>query len=210
MKKKPTTRRLPATFIEAEEQIIVAAIARWRAEREPLLSSEASNQHFENVFLRHLRAGGTGCFSAAYIVEIARNGHPPADRAVRTFIQEHMEKDQFQALPVSVREFARESLWRPALALGYPSRAPQVLSNLMRDLALCLAINKVVQQWPQVPLLHPTAHRRSAADLAGEAFGMSEWQARRLYQTPGELARKLFDFLWMHRADDPELFAGYR
>ena len=115
------------TFIEAEEALIVEAVRHWRAVREPLLSSEASNRHFENMFLRHLRAGDAASFPAAYIVEIARHGHPPADRAVRTFIQEHMEKDQFQTLPVSVREYARESLWRPALALGYPSRAPQTL-----------------------------------------------------------------------------------
>jgi hypothetical protein len=209
MARTPRVPEPPATFIKAEEKTIVEAVARWRAAREELFRPEAANRYFAEVFLKHLQAGSPGCFSPAYIVGVAKNGHPAADRAVRAFIDEHMDRDRFQELPMCVREYARQSLWHPAPARGYPSRAPKTMDHLIRDLALYLAMHRVVEEWPAVPLLHRT-YRRSAADLVGEAFNMSEKQVQRCYQTPGELALKFFDFLWLYRTSDPDLFAGYR
>jgi hypothetical protein len=202
-----TATDLPATFVAAEDRIIKDAVLKWAPALEPLLSSEACHRFLKADFLRRLEAGA-GTLDAGIICDIARNRHPPADDALRDFIELRIQADRFQELPLSVREYARWAQRNPPLPHGYSSKAPQTANNFIRDVAIAWLIDQVKSRWPTVPLLHSSSHRRSAVAIVGGAFG----QARRIYKARGEIARRYAEFMVGFsdtRTNEPPSFVGY-
>ena len=191
----PAATGLPASYVEAEEDLIVRSVARWREFQGDGLTSEGSHAAFKSCFFEWLVNIPQ---DAPTIVRAARLGHPAADRALRHFVQCAMDADQFQQLPVSVRDYARESMAQAPLAVGYPSQARQVANNFARDYAICFCVERVRKRYPAVPLYMAKKQRRSAADLVGQAFGLGEAQVRRIHKADGEIAEKIAAF-----------FAGY-
>lgn len=183
---------VPIGLIEAEESNIRAAVAGWHARRPGRFDAEASHRLLEDYFLRMLQINDE-TIDAALVVELARSGHPPADRALRRFIQQAMELDQFQSLPTSVRDYGRRCVEIAPLA-GYPSRVSQVVDTYMRDVAIVMLMHRVKDRWPAVPLLNSSG-RASVAALVGPVFGVSERQARRIFQSDRGQARRLAEFL---------------
>jgi hypothetical protein len=148
---------------------------------------------------RQLQAGAAAALPLADIVAMGDAGHPPADQALRAFIHEHIDADRFGELPVQLRAFAQRALRRPP-ADGYPSNAPQIVSDLVRDLAICVLIDQIVLRWPDVPKLYSSRHRRSAAAYIALVFTkhgtkLAEQQVRRIYGARGSLARRLAEFM---------------
>ena len=179
-----TTENQPALALEL---FIKTNILAWRSEYERLTTPEASLEAFRIDFLRRLHAGDVPPGTAA-IVELAENGHPAADAALRDFIEQAMDADRFQQLPVCVRNYARKVVRRPELPLRYPSTAPQIVNNYKRDLLITRLIDRICERWPEVPPLCPRNGRRAAAGMVGSCLGLSEIQVRRIYK-----ARQAFD-----------------
>jgi hypothetical protein len=199
MKKRKGERkaRLPTatpnvSFIEAEEMVIMKAVADWRVKNEEQLTSGASHRYLEEFFFRQLQQNAEG--DAAAIVDIAELDHPCADHALRRFIKQALEGDRVPMLPVSVRNYAREGITRSPLPTGYPTRVSQVVNHAARDVAVSLWILRVNKTWPEVPLKHSRRRRRSAAALVGKAFGLGEAQARRIFEAREQLALKILQF----------------
>jgi hypothetical protein len=193
-----TTAPLPATYAEAEERSIIEILLSWRPRYEELISSEESHKLFQADFLRRLQTGA-GTLDAATIVKLARHGHPPADLALRHYIQLAMEADRFQELETSVREYAREVMARGPLPVGYPSTAWQGINNFKRDILITKLIDRVCARWPLVPPLHPKKGRRSAAAMVGKCLGLSESQTRRVYLARREIAQAFIEFMDSYR-----------
>jgi hypothetical protein len=196
--KPPEPSGLPATFVEAQEQIIQATVNDWRCRIQERITSAGSAEIIAADLLRLLELhhqGGRPALEPGDIVDMAEGGHPPADHALRCFIERRMEADQFQQMPVSVRDYARRNQWRAPLPVEYPSQAPQVVSKFTRDIAICVLIDLVVAQWPEVPRLNSTLRHRSAAYYVGATFTLSERHAARIYEARAEIAGRLATFM---------------
>lgn len=195
-KPRPPTRssNLPATFAQAEDGLIEQALLELRVRIEQEINSEASHRFFEADFLRRLHEGA-GTLSPGIIVDIARSGHPPADHALRHFIEQHMEADRFQNMPTSVREYARWAQRNPPLPVGYASNAPQVVNNFTRDLVIIRLFDMMMVRWPAMPRFYSSSQRRSAVAILGKAFGLGEDQTRRIVKDRGGIHWKASEFL---------------
>ena len=201
---------LPATFIEAEEAEIEEAVRAWRTRYEWHATSEASHRAFEAFFFDRLQ-NHSKTLDAASIVDVARRGHPAADRALRHYIQLAIEHRRFHELPTSVWDYAREVVARSPLAVGYSSKAPQTGNHFARDVGISLWVNRVKTQWPAVPLLYSSKARRSAVALVGTACGLSEAHTRRIFQTRGEMTLRLAEFFHGYTntlTNEPASFVG--
>ena len=88
------------TPTEAE---IIATVRQWRAELEAQFDSPAGQQAVEAFFVAELARSGS---DKVEIVELARAGLAPADRALRRCIDEAMKANRFEELAVSVRYYA--------------------------------------------------------------------------------------------------------
>ena len=79
---------------------------------------------------------------------------------------------------------------------GYPSRASKIVDNYLRDRAIVLLMAHVKEGWPRTPMRNSTRRGgASAAMLVGLAFGLSERQAKRIYQGDKGQAQRLAAFL---------------
>jgi hypothetical protein len=191
---------LPATsFDAAREAAITAVVEYWYGLIAAALSSEAGQLAVQGDIYRQVKAGDAAALPLDYIVAMADAQHPPADHALRRFIHEHIDADAFAELPVQLRAFAQRSLRRPPAA-GYPSNAPQVVTDLTRDIAICILIDQIAARWPDVPKLYSTGRRRSAAAYVGLVFTwhgtkLAEKTVRRIYGARPTLARRLAEFL---------------
>lgn len=87
--------------IAAEEAEIEETVRAWRAHYETLL---ADDDVFEAFCAEQLKT------DAAAIVDLARLGHPAADRALRRHIISAIDAGRFQELPPSVRAYASEAV----------------------------------------------------------------------------------------------------
>jgi len=191
---------LPATFAEAEEAEILAILERWYSRLTTKLDSEAGHNVVRDDMLRQLERGETASLPLAYIIAMADAGHPPADHALRIYIHAAIDADRFGDLPVQVRAYSQRALTRQPLPIGYPSRGSQVVNDYVRDIAVWFFHDQILARWPQVPPLHSTTARHSAAWLVGLLFtghGMklSEQQVRRILKGRPTLARRLTEFL---------------
>jgi hypothetical protein len=190
------TAGLPATtsWIAAEEAYIARALRVFRNLAEEDLNSEASHRLFESYFLFRLQNSDDALEPGA-IVDVARRGHPPADRALRHYIQICSEARRLDEMPTSIIDYLRRDVAaRPPLPDGYSSTTPRVVDHFARDAAIAWMVRRIKVRFPAVPLLYSSKQRRSAAAMVGEAFGFGEARARRIYQTDGELADKIGDF----------------
>jgi hypothetical protein len=142
----------------------------WRRRHERLFSAETSHEIFETFFLERLHAN-TKSIDAVYIVDLARRGHPAADRALRRFIIEANEEDRFQALPLSVRAYNSELLLRAPSPPGYPSQVPQTINNFNRDCTVGWLIGLVKERYPRcrccIPRSAGARPRTSSAACSG-------------------------------------------
>ena len=205
--RKPRTRKLqtapraPTTYAEAEEALIERAILAWAQFYEEAISADASHEVFKAEFLRRLQAG-KGSLDPAKIVELAENGHPSAAKALTDFIELAMDADKFQELPMSVRDYGRKVMSGRARApTGYPSTAWQGLVTFKRDTLVIRLIHGIVLRWPHIPLLYSKKGRRSAANIVGKCFDLSETQARRIFQAREHLDQKYCQFLDSYRLE---------
>ena len=131
------TPGLSITFVEAEEAEIIQTVSEWRTRHLLFLTSEASHENFEIFFFEHLQTS-KGSLTARDIVDVARLGDPPADRALRHYIQICSEARRLDEMPTSVIDYLMRDVAAGApLRSGYPSTAPQVANNVMRDVAIC-------------------------------------------------------------------------
>jgi hypothetical protein len=191
------TPGLSASFVEVEQAEIIRTVFEWHTHHLLFLTSEASHEEFEIFFFEHLQSC-EGSLTARDIVDVARLGHPAADRALRHFIQVCTE--HHQQMPASVEDYLiRDVAARPPLDSGYGSTAPQLANNFMRDVAICWWVPLVKRRWPNVPLKNSFRHRSSAVALVGKAFGLSERQTLRIYEARGTLAEQLIRFFHGYR-----------
>jgi hypothetical protein len=134
-------------------------------------------------------------------VAMADAGHPPADHALRIYIDDAIDVDAFNAMPLRIRAYAGRALKRPPLPIGYPSNRSQVINDNTRDIAIARLIDQIVALWPHVPKRHSSASRHSAAWLLAVVFKRhgikpnSERQVRRLYDALGTRPRRVAEFL---------------
>ena len=187
------TTALPVTFTEAMEQWIADAVRKWYAQHEAQLSSEASHQLFVADFLHRLQTG-SGTLEAAHIVEFARNGHPPADHALRRFVLLAAEARRLDSLPSSVLGYMQVIATHAPLPVGYPSTASQIINNFIRDIVLCRAVARVMVLWPGVPL------KSSARRRCGGGLGRGRVWPQRGSSSPhlpgsGDLAQRFQKFM---------------
>jgi hypothetical protein len=190
---------LPATFDEAEETEIIAAVDHWYGLIAAVLGSDAGQLAVQGDLYRQLLAGTAASLDVAYIVAMADAGHPPADHALRAYIHEAIDGDRFDELPTQVRAYAQRALRRPPLA-SYPSNASQVVNDFTRDIAIPLVVDQIVTRWPTVPKLYSSRRHRSAAGYVALVFTcrgtkLAEQQVRRVYSRRHTLARRLAEFL---------------
>lgn len=180
---------LPGSYHEAVENLIARTVAAWWKLQSNHLTSEASHRLFEECFYEWL-IHPEEASDAALVVRVARLGHPPADRALRRYVQAAMDAHRFPQLPLCVQEYAREGLGQAPLTAGYPSRNP-LINNFARNVVLCYAMGRAAKRYPAVPLLYATPPRKSVAALVGDVFGLSEVQARRIYKADGDVALRI-------------------
>lgn len=204
------TPNLPATFAEAEEREIIAALQQWYSRIADRLNSEAAHELMRDEMVRQL-AGSIGfqpnaasvpiASIIAMIVDAADAGHPPADHALRLHIHAAIDADRFNDLPVQIRAYAQRALKRPPLPPGYPSNRPQVANDFVRDLIIGWLIDEIVRFWPHLPQLHSSQTRHSAAWLLALVFTrngikLAEQQVRRIYKGRQTTCRRLAEFLF--------------
>jgi hypothetical protein len=187
-----------------QDAAITADVEHWHGLIAAALSSEAGQLAVQGDIYRQLKRGDAAALPLDYIVAMADQQHAPADHALRAFIHEHIDADRFAELPVQLRAFAQRALRRPPAA-GYPSNAPQVVTDLTRDLAICVLIDQIVASWPDVPKLYSSGRRRSAASYVATVFTahgtkLTEKTVRRIYGARPTLARRLAEFLMRSRA----------
>jgi hypothetical protein len=195
---------IPADAIAAEEAEIRQAVAAWCEHWHPDgFGPEASHRLLELMYLRRMRPDNAQPLDAAFVVDIALGGHPPAAQALQRLIDMAIERDLFQSLPVSVRDYARRTNGRPPPS-GYPTRTTRIVDHFLRDAALCVVMRKVKARWPRVPMLNSNARRLSVAALVGPRFGLSERQARKVYQSDGGSSQRVAEFMLGSRPFDSE------
>jgi hypothetical protein len=192
---------LPAIipFDAAQDAAIISDVEHWHDLIAAVLSPEAGLLAVQGDIYRQLEAGDAAVLPLADIIAMADAQHAPADQALRRFIHEHMDADRFGELPVQLRAFAQRALRRPPLE-GYPSNVPQVVSDLIRDIAIQVLVDQIVLRWPSVPKLYSSGRHRSAASYVALVFTkhgtkLSERQVRRIYGARHSLARRLAEFL---------------
>ena len=209
MPRKPSSKAgLPATFVEAEELEVLIEVSGWCARHWMFLTSRASHEEFEIFFFEQLQ-NAKGSLTAADIVDIARRGHPPADRALRHFIQVCSEDRCLDAMPTSVLDYLmRDVATRPPLP-EYPSTAPQTANHFARDVAICWWIPLVQERYPKLPRLYSSGKRRSAVALVGAAFGLSERQTLRIYQARAAMAEQLVRFFHGYTNTSPNTAVSF-
>jgi hypothetical protein len=195
-----TTKGLPATFAEAEEQEIIATIEQWYLRLADRLNSEAGHESIRDDMLRQLERGQDASLPVTYIVAMADAEHPPADHALRIYIHAAIDADRFNNLPLQVRAYAQRALTRPPLPIGYPSNRLQVVNDYNRDIAIAFLIDQIVLRWPAVPKLYSSGTRHSAAWLLALVFTrhgikLAERQVRRIYTRRQTIHRRLAKFL---------------
>jgi hypothetical protein len=198
------TSGLPATFAEAEEREIIAALEQWYSHIAVRLISEAAHEVMRDEFYQLERGNGASAPRAsivAMIVDMADAGHPAADHALRVYIHAAIDADRFNDLPVQIRAYAQRALRRPPLPPGYPSNRPQVANSFIRDLSIGWLIDEVVRCWPQVPQFYSSQTRHSAAWLLALVFTrngikLAEQQVRRIYKGRQTIHRRLAEFLF--------------
>lgn len=202
-KPRPPTlaSKLPATFAEAEEREIVAALEQWVSLIAERLNSEASHEIIRAEMIHQLERGTGASVPIAHIIAMADAGHPAADDALRIYIHTAIDAKRFDDLPVQVQGYAMRALRRPSLAPGYPSNHSQAANDYVRDAAIgYLLIDEIGRRWPQVPQLYSSHTRHSAAWLVALVFTrrgikLHEQQVRRIYKGRQTIHRRLANFL---------------
>lgn len=204
-KPRPPTAKphLPATFAEAEEAEIIAALERWFPRIADKLTPEFAHEFTRDEIARQLERGEGAALPLDYIVAMAEAGHPVADHALREWIRAAIRVDGFDDLPLDVRNYARRVLDpnRAPLPPGYPSNRPQVVNDRIRDRAIGVLIDQIVSRWPHVPKLYSSQTRRSAAWLVALVFSRhgvkpgTEKRAREIYEALPTQSRRLAEFL---------------
>lgn len=193
----------PAGLVAIEEANIRQAVFDWRARWHPDgFESDASYRVLEKMYLQRLQDNDE-ILDASFIVDMALRGHPPADHALRQFIKEAVETDQFQRLPLSVRDYARRMADFAPLT-GYPPRTSRTVNHFLRDACLVILMRRIQAHWPHIPLLNSSSGRTSIAALVGPVFGLSERQARRIWQDDKGQSRRVTEFM-ASRPFDPML-----
>lgn len=191
---------LPATFADAEQAEITAAVEHWYSLIAAVLGSEAGHLAIQGDLHRQLTAGNAAALDVATIIDMADGGHPPADHALRSYIHAYIDADRFADLPVQVRAYAQRALTRPPLPIGYSSQCTQVVNDFSRDIGIAVLVDQIVARWPTVPKLYSSRHRCSAAGYVALVFTrhgnkLSEQQVRRIYAARHTLARRLAEFM---------------
>jgi hypothetical protein len=194
------TSRLPATFAEAEEREIIAAVEQWVSLIAAKLNSEATHEIIRAEMIHQLERGTGASVPIAHIIAMADAGHPAADDALRVYIHGAIDAKRFDDLPVQVQGYAMRALRRPSLPPGYPSNRSQVANDYTRDAAVGLLIDEIVRRWPQVPKFHSSRTRHSAAWLLALVFTrngivLGDAQVRRIYKGLQTIHQRLADFL---------------
>ena len=57
--------------------------------------------------------------------------------------------------------------------------------------AIAFVMGRVHARYPKYPMFNSRLGRRSVADMVGEAFGVAEAQARRIFKADGGIAQRL-------------------
>lgn len=195
------TSKLPATFAEAEEGEIIAALEQWVSLFADRLNSEGAHEIIRAEMLHQLERGTGASVPIANIIAMADAGHPAADDALRIHIHAAIDAKRFDGLPVQVQGYAMRTLRRSSLAPGYPSNRSQIANDYTRDAAIgYLLIDEIVRRWPEVPQLYSSQTRHSAAWLVALVFRrhgieLKEQQVRRIYKGRQAITRRLANFL---------------
>jgi hypothetical protein len=155
------------------------------------ITSEASWARLEEYFYQGMREGET--LSTAQVLAWAEAGHPAADRAIRRFAAEMMDRDRESELLVQVRGYVVKTLLRPFLP--YP-QGRHVVQNLMRDIWLPAVVQRAADGTGLQPTRSAASTQPSAAYFVSIALGkkglkLKEQQVSRIYWARNKIAAEL-------------------
>jgi hypothetical protein len=199
------TARLPISSAAAEEAYIASEIKKYVPAYWEWIGSKTGQDMFAAEVLWQLQVG---TMDPARVIELARHGHPFADKAARAFIDKAMDEGRYEQLPMCMREYGRECVrysGRTSLPPEYPSTAWRGIDDFRRNFLIVTLVNRVVCFWPSVPKTSYKRGRRSAADIVGECLGLSETQVRRIIKDRSSHAETFLRFLRDYRLASPPL-----
>jgi hypothetical protein len=155
------------------------------------ITSEAGWQRLEQFFHEELLRGQT--LSAAQVLAWAEAGHPAADRAIRLYAAEMIDRRRESELLVQVKAYLVKTLLQPFLP--YP-RGRHVVQNLMRDIWIPALIARVAEGTGLEPTrgsggTQPSAAFFVAGALKKRGFKITERQVNRIYWSRHQIAAKL-------------------
>jgi hypothetical protein len=105
-----------------EADVIVATILHWYDDLiGHVMTGEAARAIIRADIVRRLH-GGT--LAIDWVIEAAEGGHADADEALRKLVDEAINQDRFQALPVQLRNYSRQ----PSGGRPRPTRAARTSS----------------------------------------------------------------------------------
>lgn len=186
------------TYEEAETKFLEEEVRAWCASNRDRISAEASHRYLEEFFFQLLQQNAE--LNAADIVDIARLKHPPADAALRHYIERETEGRRLDAMPPSLPDFLRVTIKHvPPLSVRYPSRSPHIVSQAARDVAFGLWVLKAHRRCPFIPLKKSRKRQRSVVAIVGGAFGIEEIRAGRIFRSQQQIVERIVTFLTRHR-----------
>jgi hypothetical protein len=167
--------------------IVCAEIDRARE----AITSEASWQRMEQFFYQEMLDGET--LSTAHVLAWAEAGHPAADRAIRRYAAEMIDRGRESALLVQVKAYVVKMLLRPFLP--YP-HGHHVVQNLMRDIWLPLLVRRVADGTGLSPTRSASTAQPSAAYLVSlglkqRGFKVKEREVNRIFWRRNKMAARL-------------------
>jgi hypothetical protein len=131
--------------------------------------------------------------STAQVLAWAEAGHPAADRAIRRFAAEMMDRGRESELLAQVRAYVVKTLLQPFLP--YP-QGRHVVQNLMRDIWLPAVVQRVAEGTGLQPTRGAASTQPSAAYFVSIALGkkglkLKEQQINRIYWRRHQIAAEL-------------------
>jgi hypothetical protein len=155
------------------------------------ITPEASWQRLEQFF--HAELVHQRTLPTAVILAWAEAGHPAADRAIRIYAAEMIDRGRESELLVQVKGYVIKTLARPFVP--YP-RGRHVVQNLMRDIWLPLVVQNVaagtgLQPTRSGSTATPSAAYFIALALKKRGFNVSERQLNRIYWDRNKIAARL-------------------
>jgi hypothetical protein len=194
-----TRTNLPAHYHDAEVALMLTDLVKRHAHS---FTPEASSEAFEAFFIRRLLSPDIvqSSMDAIYITGLARAGHPSADGAIRKAIIAARRLERSDELPLAVKAFGDEITAGLRDPVGpYSPNTSGIIDNYVRNLAIGGIVEVLLTKFPFLPKWTSAATgQRSAKDLVGIAFGLSEMEIYRIHKKHRKIPALVRDFFREH------------